>query len=1423
MKKIIVKTFNKEIIYKGYSTKKILLGIFFVLVFFFAQGTQAAILPVGDITTCGTLSAAGTYSLTQDITGVTDTCFIIASNSVVITSTSTQHYTVTAVGGNTAYAITATSSVANGGSAYTNSTIQNITFSGFGGGINANGNTSTNGAGGAAGNIVVATSTLGLITSAGGNGGAGGWFIGGAGGTISITSSSISGAVTSAGGIAGPSGGNGGVGKSISITNSTVSGNVSSTGGNGGVSNDNGGAGGAISIITNSTVSGNALSSGGNGGDSGGNGGAGGAISITTGSSVAGNISSLGGNGGSSVYGNGGAGGALTISGTNLDISNKAISALGGVFACGVGCGSNGANGTLTITYSGTITVANVTLSALSDLIVNSINFGVYNGGAFSVLLSPGVINTCGFLYVPGTYTLGSDLTDAGNCLTVIGNNIIIDGGDNGSGGHFTVNGDVFGGGVIAKGNGHNFTLQNITVTGSVSSNGRDIVACTGPGGTGGSIIIATSTVGNITSNGGIGGVDNSSCYGGGSGGSITITTSTTGNINSIGGAGDAAPGGTISITTSTVGDIISNAGYAIVNPAGNGGTTTIATSNTGSTTSNGGSNGNIPGIGGTITITTSTTSNITSNGGDSFHTTGGNGGSILISGTNINLSNETINASGGTGNTWGVIASSTNGVNGTLTLTYQNLTTNISTFFNNIGTLIINSNSYINQGGPTCSNGWFAGAGCAWNGVFNPLPFYFNNAVNTDWNNLGNWWNDVSFTIQASTTPFGYSQVFIAGDVSTGTSATADTITFNGTSSSSIAIAVTQNAIFNNSSSNHGAITSATSTFYENLTSTVGGTITGIVQRIFTANVATVRNFTTEAGHNNWILIAQGVVVDLSNAIYSIATNVFKALAGGYFISNQTISGGVHVTPIIAISSPIAGINTTWAPNINWDTATACLYSYDNFTTTNIVTCSSNGSDIPTPTPLVALTLSLRGTDSNGNIGETSVTYTYDNTVVPAPIPTPASHISSSPRNPFSPPILIPAQEIPTPVILQASPLPENPNIVDANQTVTEPVPNLTPSETIPSTSTVEPQLQTSSNFSIASSNFFGRTSAGLFNAFKTISETLSSYLPIQYSPEKDLPPQVHKILQDVKPVTAVVTPTAVAVGFSQIIFALMQDGFSLARIFTTLLTFLGLRKRRKPWGVVYDSITKEPIDPAYLVVKDQNGNDVTEAVSDMNGRYGFLTTGGTYRIEANKTNYVFPSEKLKGKIEDELYNNLYFGEQFILDPLNPVITKNIPMDPTGFDWNQFIKLKRKDMGFSLADPIMARVANALFILGFISSISIILIVPTILNGLVVSLYIVLGLIQTFGITPKTFGRLIDGQTGEPLAFAIVRVLYSKINQEIGHVVADKFGRYYSLVPKGEYDVRIDKKNLDESYTTVYAGHNLKENDGIINENFKV
>ena len=103
-------------------------------------------------------------------------------------------------------------------------------------------------------------------------------------------------------------------------------------------------------------------------------------------------------------------------------------------------------------------------------------------------------------------------------------------------------------------------------------------------------------------------------------------------------------------------------------------------------------------------------------------------------------------------------------------------------------------------------------------------------------------------------------------------------------------------------------------------------------------------------------------------------------------------------------------------------------------------------------------------------------------------------------------------------------------------------------------------------------------------------------------------------------------------------------------------------------------------------------------------------------------------------------------------------------------------------------------------------------------------SLYLLLLLVRFLGLKPKSYGYISDKVTGAPLSFAIVRVLIAGSNMEVASKSADKYGKYYCLVPPGKYYVKIEKKNNDGSYSLIYTSPNIDViRRGIINKKFEV
>lgn len=258
------------------------------------------------LSSCGvTISSPGTYTLTGNITNATTSCFTIQANDVTIDGAG---YTVTGTSSNNKYAIVATSTIADGGSAYSNITVRNITFTNFsGGGINAAGRNGISlGRGGYGGTVTVSSSTMGAINTSGGHGAGAigdfaGWQSGGVAGHVTVSSSTV-GAITANGGdSAFYWTGRSGAGGNILVTASTVSGNISTVGGATGFICGvlSAGAGGSVTVRT-SSVTGTILSQGGQEGNNCGgtiwNAPSSGVITIST-STVSSTITSQGGRG----------------------------------------------------------------------------------------------------------------------------------------------------------------------------------------------------------------------------------------------------------------------------------------------------------------------------------------------------------------------------------------------------------------------------------------------------------------------------------------------------------------------------------------------------------------------------------------------------------------------------------------------------------------------------------------------------------------------------------------------------------------------------------------------------------------------------------------------------------------------------------------------------------------------------------------------------------------------------------------------------------------------------------------------------------------------------------------------------------------------------------------------------------------------
>lgn len=409
------------------------------------------------------------------------------------------------------------------------------------------------------------------------------------------------------------------------------------------------------------------------------------------------------------------------------------------------------------------------------------------------------------------------------------------------------------------------------------------------------------------------------------------------------------------------------------------------------------------------------------------------------------------------------------------------------------------------------------------------------------------------------------------------------------------------------------------------------------------------------------------------------------------------------------------------------------------------------------------------------------------------------------------NPPVVNPPTvppEIPT--------IPTTPEIPPVMPPVVEPEIPVIPGPEIPTAPTTP---------EIPSTNLPNVQEPGVFedinNFIVSTHRPIDTFLNKNFSPE-----QIVKIDSGLKIATVGSALVGGAVSLGSILFLNPLTGSELIlipfRLWSLLLSALGIKKRVKPWGTVYDAVTKQPLDPVYVSLVNLEGEEIASAITDLDGRYGFYVEPGVYKVVPKKTNYVFPSHALSNRPQDEFYQDLYFGD-YMNVAQGQVIVNNIPMDPVSFDWNEFAKNKKQLFKFySKKELIIARITNILFAIGFGVSVISLILFPEIYNAVIFALYILIFILKRSNFKIKAKGRVVDSD-GSPFSYAFIRVYSVATNVEMLHKVLDKMGRYHILLPNGNYYVKIEKKNDDGTYSLVHTSEPIEIKHGTLNKVFNI
>ncbi|KXK26969.1 MAG: hypothetical protein TR69_WS6001000993 [candidate division WS6 bacterium OLB20] len=199
------------------------------------------------------------------------------------------------------------------------------------------------------------------------------------------------------------------------------------------------------------------------------------------------------------------------------------------------------------------------------------------------------------------------------------------------------------------------------------------------------------------------------------------------------------------------------------------------------------------------------------------------------------------------------------------------------------------------------------------------------------------------------------------------------------------------------------------------------------------------------------------------------------------------------------------------------------------------------------------------------------------------------------------------------------------------------------------------------------------------------------------------------------------------------------------------TALPFIISRRNRRPWGLVFDSKRKLPV--AFAVLRFRQGETIVqEVVTDLEGRYAAALEAGQYSVEVAHDEYQNINDVIT--LED-----------------NAQVERNFAMSPSG---------DKSTAG--MLDDIRSRVnaiTRPVFAVGFAFSATVTVLFPTLLNFIILGVYILSGAVYLYRLwIESNYSGVVVDMRGNPVHGAILRFL-DKDLATVDVIMTNKQGRF--------------------------------------------
>lgn len=243
---------------------------------------------------------------------------------------------------------------------------------------------------------------------------------------------------------------------------------------------------------------------------------------------------------------------------------------------------------------------------------------------------------------------------------------------------------------------------------------------------------------------------------------------------------------------------------------------------------------------------------------------------------------------------------------------------------------------------------------------------------------------------------------------------------------------------------------------------------------------------------------------------------------------------------------------------------------------------------------------------------------------------------------------------------------------------------------------------------------------------------------------------------------------------------------------VFPNILTYgiflIRFRNKKKTWGIIYDSSTLKPVPFVTVRLFTKNNEYITQRVTDIDGRYGFVLNQGKYLLEVKHNDYV------------SVMDTISFSET------EGLFVKDIGLIST---------TKAKSRVRLNLRKIMITINRLFVFIGFGASLIAFVFNPSFINVFILLLYIIQYLVFRHLVHRKQeLGYVYNSKTKEKIKGAFVRLYDTKVTRQIEVVITDVNGRYnFNRIPDGEYLISVYANGYkfpsEDNKNIIYTGVN--------------